>query len=105
ERTSPKHERAVVHVLVAMLVLASVLSAVVKLDRVVTGPGEIVSVGGPLYVSPLNAGVVRAVRVKAGDIVKKDQVLAELDPTLAGADVAGLQQRFDSDQAEVERLT
>jgi hemolysin D len=105
ERTSPKNERAVLHVLVAMLVIAAVLSAVVKLDRVVTGPGEIVSVGGPLYVSPLNTGIVRAVRVKTGDIVKKGQVLAELDPTLAGADLANIQQKFDSDEAEVERLT
>ncbi len=105
ERTAPKNERIILHVLVAMLVIAAVLSAVVKLDRIVTGTGEIVSVGGPLYVSPLNAGVVREVRVKTGDIVKKGQVLAELDPTLTGADVANLQQRFDSDEAEVERLT
>ncbi len=104
-RTSPTNERTVLHLLVAMMLLAVVLAAVVKLDRVVTGPGEIVSVGGPLYVSPLNAGVVRSVRVKAGDIVKKGQVLAELDPTLTGADVSQLQKRFDSDQAALERLT
>src|SRR5581483_6250754 len=104
-RTSPKNERVVLHVLVLMLVVLIALAAVVKLDRVVTGVGEIVSVGGPLYVSPLNAGVVREVRVKAGDIVRKGQVLAELDPTLSGADVAQLKQKVESDQALMERLT
>src|ERR1043166_1431966 len=54
-RTSPRNERVILHVLSAMLLLAVVLSAEGKLDRVVTGTGEVVSVGGPLYVSPLNA--------------------------------------------------
>jgi len=104
ERTAPKNERVVIHVLVIMLVLSIVLSAIVKLDRVVTGGGEIVSVSGPLYVSPLNAGVVRDVRVKPGDLVTKGQVLAELDPTMTKADVTQLQQKLDSLEAEQERL-
>lgn len=103
-RTSPRNERIILYVLMVMLAIAVALSAVVKLDRVVTGLGQVISVGGPLYVSPLNAGVVREVRVKAGDIVKKGQVLAVLDPTLSNADATQLQQRFDSDTAMIERL-
>jgi HlyD family type I secretion membrane fusion protein len=104
-KTAPKNERVILYILMIMVVAAVALSAVVKLDRVVTGVGEVVSVGGPLYVSPLNAGVVRDVRVKAGDIVKKGDVLATLDPTLTNADVVQLQQRYDSDSALIERLS
>jgi HlyD family type I secretion membrane fusion protein len=102
--TKPGNERIILHVLVLMLVLSVTLSAFVKLDRVVTGVGQVVSVGGPLYISPLETGVMREVRVKAGDIVKKGQVLATLDPTLTQADVDQLRQKIASDEAQLERL-
>jgi HlyD family type I secretion membrane fusion protein len=47
---------------------------------------------------------VREVRVKAGDVVRKGQVLATLDSTFTEADRTQLQQRFNSDQAAVARL-
>ncbi|SEP92457.1 HlyD family secretion protein [Solimonas aquatica] len=103
-RTSPKSERLSLYVIVGMLSFLVLLSAVVKLDRVVSGNGEVVSAGGQLYVSPLNAGIVREIKVKVGDVVKKDQVLATLDPTLTQADVTQLQQKLDSDLATMERL-
>lgn len=104
QRTSPKSERITFYILCLMLVVAVGLAAVVKLDRVVTGGGVLVSSGGSLYVSPLNAGVVREVKVKVGDVVKKGQVLATLDPTLTQADVTQLQQKLDSDAATIARL-
>ncbi len=78
-RTAPRAERMILHILVVMLTSLVALSALVKVDRVVTGQGEMVSVGGPLYVSPLNSGVIKAVHVKPGDIVKKgsDKALIE----------------------------
>lgn len=103
-RTSPRSERMSLYVIVSMLLLALFLCAVVKLDRVVTGPGSVISSGGQLYVSPFNAGIVRDIKVKVGDVVKKDQVLATLDPTLTQADATQLQQKLDSDQATMERL-
>ena len=103
-RTSPKNERVILYTLILMLIVAVGLAAVVKLDRVVTGDGVILSAGGSLYVSPLNAGVVRDVQVKVGDIVRKGQTLATLDRTLVQADVTQLQQKLDSDAATIERL-
>lgn len=105
QRISPNSERSILYTLCLMLAIAVGLSAVVKLDRVVTGVGVIVSANGSLYISPLNAGVVREVKVKVGDVVKKGQVLATLDPTLTQADVTGMQQKLDSDAASIERLT
>jgi hemolysin D len=103
-RTAPRREHVILYALVAILFLSVTLSAVVKLDRVVTGIGRIVPAGGPLYVSPFDSGIVREVRVKAGDIVKKGQVLALLDPTFTHADLLQLQQKLSSDDAAVARL-
>ena len=102
-RTAPKNERLILHVLFAMIVLAVGLCAVVKLDRVVSGTGKIMSLGGPLYVSPLNPGVVLAVRVKPGQIVEKGQVLATMDATLNNADMVAAERQIETDEAAIAR--
>jgi hemolysin D len=103
-RTAPRNEHVVLYVLAGMVVLAIGLMAIVKLDRVVTGTGRVVTAAGSLYVSPFDTGIVREVMVKAGDVVKKGQVLATLDPTFTHADLLQLQQKQGSDEAAVARL-
>jgi HlyD family type I secretion membrane fusion protein len=103
-RTAPVNEHVILYVLIAMLIFGVTMCAVVKLDRVVTTVGRIVASGGELYVSPLDTGIVREVRVKTGDVVKKGQPLASLDPTFTHADVVQLQQKLASDEAAEARL-
>ena len=103
-RTAPVNEHVVLYALTSMLIVAIALAGVVKLDRVVTSSGRIVTSVGSIYVSPFDTGIVREVRVKTGDVVKKDQVLASLDPTFTRADLTQLQQRLASDEAAVARL-
>ncbi len=76
------------HLIGAMILLAIVLTCVVHVDRVVTSvAGIIMTSSGSLYVDPLNPSVVRQVNVKVGQIVKKGQALATLDPTFTQADL------------------
>lgn len=103
-RTAPANEHMILYALMVILVVSVGLCAVVKLDRVVTSVGRVVPAGGALYVSPFDTGIVRQVLVKAGDVVKKGQVLATLDPTFTSADLKQLQQKLASDQAAVARL-
>jgi hemolysin D len=103
-KTAPMNEHIILYVLAAMLALSIVLAAVVKLDRVVNSVGRVVTSAGSLYVSPFDTGIVREVRVKVGDVVKKGQVLATLDPTFTHADLVQLQQKTASDEAAVARL-
>lgn len=103
-RTSPVKEHLVLYVLAAMAVLTIVLCGFVKLDRVVTSMGRITTAGGALYVSPFDTGIVREVHVKVGDVVKKGQALATLDPTFVQADLIQLQHQLLSNQAGVLRL-
>jgi HlyD family type I secretion membrane fusion protein len=103
-RTSPRHEHIVVYVIVFMIALAIGLMSVTKLDRVVTGTGRIVTTEGSLYVQPLDKAIVRDIRVKVGDVVKRGQTIATLDPTFASADLTQLQQQMASDSALRDRL-
>jgi hemolysin D len=103
-RTKSRGEHKVLYVIVAMMVTALVLISVFKIDRAVTGNGRVVPVEGSLYVQPLDKEIVHDIRVKVGDIVKKGQVLATLDPTFTAADVFQLQQKLASAKAQVARL-
>jgi hemolysin D len=103
-RIAPVRASTTMYVFATMLVLAIVLACIVTLDRVVTSvAGIIVTSAGSLYVSPLNTAVIRQVNVKVGQVVKKGQVLATLDPTFTQADLLQLQEHLASDEATVAR--
>jgi HlyD family type I secretion membrane fusion protein len=102
-RTSPLNEHVILYVLAAMVVVGVLLMAVVRLDKVVNSTGSIVTAAGSIYVSPFDTGIVREVQVKPGEVVRKGQTLATLDPTFTHADLKQLQQRFASDEAAVLR--
>jgi HlyD family type I secretion membrane fusion protein len=103
-RTSPYSEHAILHVIAGIVVLAVILMSFVKLDRVVASTGKLVPTRGELYVQPLDRAVIRQIRVHTGEVVKAGQVLAELDPTFAQADVTQQQQHLASVSAQVARL-
>lgn len=103
-RTRPYSEHAILHVLALIVILTIVFISVTELDRVVTGGGRLVASEGEIYMEPLQKAIIRDIRVKVGDIVKHGQVLATLDPTFASADLADLQQKVQSAEAEVTRL-
>jgi len=103
-RIAPARESITMYVFATMLILAIVLACIVKVERVVTSvAGIIVTSAGSLYVSPLNTAVIRQVKVKVGQVVKKGQVLATLDPTFTQADLLQLQEHLASDEATVAR--
>jgi hemolysin D len=101
--TAPRREHITVWVLVSFLTLAVVLSCVLNVDIVVTGTGRVSPIGGVIYVSPYNTGIVKTVNVHVGELVKKGQALATLDPTFTQADLVQLQEHLSSDEAVVAR--
>lgn len=103
-KTSPYSDHAILHVLAGMVALTVMLMCVVKLDRVVNSTGRILPTQGSFFVQPLDRAIVTAILARPGDVVKKGQVLATLDPTFAEADLKDLQQKRGSEAALVERL-
>ncbi len=97
-------EMMMIYSISAMVVLSILIMSVLKLDRVVVAQGKVSAAGGPLFVQPLDRSIVKSVLVRAGDTVKKDQVLAILDPTFAAADLTQMQQKQASTAALVKRL-
>jgi hemolysin D len=86
-----------------LFVLALLWSILGKVDIVAVAPGRIIVSDRTKVIQPLEASVVKAVLVKDGDRVSAGQVLVELDPTMAVADMANVQEQLKAAQSEEVR--
>lgn len=87
----------------ALFIAALIWAIVGKIDIVAVAPGRIVVSDRTKTLQPLEAGVVRRVAVKDGDVVKVGQVLVELDATNAKADNASIQEQLSAALSEERR--
>lgn len=92
------------YIIVGMLVVLVTLAAVVKVDVVVQGTGELTMDAQPIVLQPMERVIIKAIHVRPGDIVSKGQRLATLDSTFAQADIAALSAQLASIGSSVRRL-
>jgi HlyD family type I secretion membrane fusion protein len=104
QQTSPYSEHLILHVLAGMMVLTLALMSFVKLDRVVNSTGRVLPSMGSYFIQPLDRAIVTGILAHPGDLVRKGQVLATLDPTFAQADLRELEHKKASSEALVARL-
>ncbi len=95
--------RRVAYVVMALFVIAILWACFGKIDIVSTAPGRIIVSERTKVIQPLEASVVLRVLVKDGDKVKAGQVLVELDPTIATADKASVQEQLMAAISEEQR--
>jgi HlyD family secretion protein len=88
----------------SMVVAIFFLFWIMSIDRVVSAQGKVISLTPEVVVQPLNAAMVKTIAVSVGDIVRKGQLLAQLDPTFAAADNTAAQDQVDRYQTEIDRL-
>ncbi|MFL5255145.1 MAG: HlyD family type I secretion periplasmic adaptor subunit [Rhodopila sp.] len=88
----------------SMIVALLVLIAVVKVDQVVVAQGIVVSKAPTIVVQPLDTSIVRSIEVGVGDVVHAGQILAQLDPTFAAADMGALTAQVSALQAQASRM-
>jgi len=78
--------RGLLWVVVGMLTLALVWAYIGQMDVVAVAHGKIVTTGRSKVVQPSETGVVRAIHVADGQVVKAGDILIELDLASAAAD-------------------
>ena len=103
---APEPIRARIAVISLGLCFASLiaLAAVLPIDRVVISTaGTVVPSKQPLVMQALDASVIKTIDVHEGEVVRKGQLLATLDPTFATADVDALNLQIASLDAEIAR--
>lgn len=105
ERRLPgEGSRATLYALFALIVVAMVWATFSQLDRVVTGRGRLVTPLANLVVQPLEPSVLKTINVRLGQVVRKGDILATLDPTFTSADAGQLTIRAETLDARTRRL-
>lgn len=92
------------YLIMTMFVAMVVIASVADTDVVVTGTGQLTTDSPPIQLQPVDRAIIREMKVRAGDVVAKGQVLATFDPTFARADLASLLVQQQSLLAQIRRL-
>lgn len=103
-RPLPPYARITVHALAAMLVCFLAWASFAEIDEVVKAQGRLATPLSNIVVQPIETSIIRSIDVRIGQVVKKGERLATLDPTDADADQAQLRLKFDSLDTQVKRL-
>jgi adhesin transport system membrane fusion protein len=75
-----------------------------EIDEITVGEGKVIPSSQVQVIQNLEGGIVSAIPVKVGDLVKKDQIVMKLDPTRFSSSMGETQAKRDSLLAKVARL-
>lgn len=100
----PKFAQITVRVLLAALAAAILWSTLSEIDMVVTARGRLINPMPNIVVQPLETAQIETINVRVGQVVKKGEVLATLDPTFTLADENQLRVRMKSLDTQVAAM-
>ncbi|MYM36647.1 HlyD family type I secretion periplasmic adaptor subunit [Duganella sp. FT94W] len=92
----PRFVRLTLHLMLLVFVSFIVWASVSPLDKIVIGHGRLVNPLPNIVVQPLETSIIQSIEVRTGQVVRKGQVLATLDPTFTAADETQLRNRLAS---------
>jgi len=95
--------RRLAYAIMALFIIALLWAIFGKIDIVAVAQGRIVVSERTKLVQPLERSIVKRVLVKDGDQVQAGQPLVELDPTMANADKASVDEQVKVAQADALR--
>ncbi|QRM20436.1 HlyD family type I secretion periplasmic adaptor subunit [Dechloromonas sp. TW-R-39-2] len=103
-RPLPRSARITVHVLLAALISFLLWASLSETDLVVTARGRLITPLPNIIVQPLETAIIQGINVRVGQVVKKGERLATLDPTFTEADETQLRSRLHSLENQLARL-
>lgn len=103
ERPVSPTGRLTAWVLLIGLILTMIWVSVGKIDIVASASGRIVPTGNVKLVQAATSGIVRAIYVRDGDMVRRGQALVDLDPTVSSAEEEQAVRALQAAQLDVAR--
>lgn len=100
----PRTARTTLYVVFVMLTTFLVWAIVSDVDLVVVARGRLVTPLPNITVQPLDTSIVQRIDVRVGQVVKRGQRLATLDPTFTGADETQLRKQLLSYENQLKQL-
>ena len=91
-------------VIAGFIIVFIIWAALTELDRTVRGQGRIIPSSQLQVVSNLEGGVVEAILVRVGDMVRRGDALVRLDQTATGSEFGSNQAQYDALRVRIARL-
>ena len=100
----PVSTRRTVLYTAALFIILMTIAGSFQLDRVISSTfGQVVTVEPTVVMQPLDLSIIKTINIHEGERVKKGQLLATLDPTIAASGVDALKLQIASLSAEIAR--
>jgi HlyD family type I secretion membrane fusion protein len=96
--------RAILLAIAGFFTLAVTWASIGEVDIIATAQGRVIPSGNTKIIQPFETGIVRAIHVRDGQMVKQGDVLVELNPTDAAADATRLARELITAQVTAARL-
>ncbi len=92
--------------MLVFLLVVSLLAAsgLIQIDKIVSASGKLVAETPNILLQPFDRSIVESIDARKGDIVRKGQVLARLNPTFSAADLTTMKDQVDLLSATAARL-
>lgn len=100
----PRFAQFTLHILMVSLVAFLAWASFAQLEQVVAAQGSLVNPLPNIVVQPLETSIIQSINVKAGQLVKKGDVLATLDSTFIRADENQVRLRLESLETQAKGL-
>ncbi|RYH62382.1 MAG: HlyD family type I secretion periplasmic adaptor subunit [Alcaligenaceae bacterium] len=104
ESTPPSVARLTLYCVIALIIAAILWASLSHVDTIVSAQGKLTTTQSNLVLQPLETSVIRQMHVRAGDVVKRGDSLATLDPTFSQADLDQLRVKVAAFDATIDRL-
>jgi hemolysin D len=103
-RPLPRVARITLHIVAVALMSFLLWATFSDVDLVVVSRGRLVTPLPNIVVQPLDTSIVLSIDVRTGQVVKKGERLATLDPTFTEADESQLRTRLHSLDNQLQRM-
>lgn len=97
--------RAIGGTIIGFFAIAIGWACIGQVDIIATAQGRIIPTGKSKTIQPFETGVVRAIAVADGSIVRRGDLLVELDPTSDDSDESRLAFELAQDRLDMARLS
>jgi len=103
-RSVPRLSRATNLFVFLLVVSVLIASGLIRIDKVVSANGKLISDAPNIVIQPFDQTIVESIEVRAGDTVRRGQVLARLNATFTEADHIAIKDQVDLLGARAARL-
>lgn len=101
----PRYASMIIRGFVVFLVVALIWASFSQLEEITVGEGKVIPSSQVQVIQNLEGGIVASIPVRLGDIVKKDQIVLNLDKTRFASSMGESQAKYDALLARIARLT